>query len=911
MIITSGLTNQASASTATEITLGSCATEIGANAFSGCSNLSGFTIPSGVTSIGDSAFKDCSGFIRINVEPETPPTLGTNAFDGSDCNIYVPIGSYEEYISSWSAYDDRITYEGNSYKVSLKNSQREKLILCNNSATITREEVDTKYFSGITETTIGECVTSIGDSAFYSYYDNVRQYGNVTIPSGVTSIGNDAFYNEDLENSSLNGILDIPSSVIKIGSNAFRGNYEIESIYIRRNTPPTLGSSAFTGTNCFIHVPQGKDEIYLNAENWSYYSERIISPDTCYKALFYGNIDSSYRPDLYCNFERVIKCDDNTVLSGINNNYDYRRYTTNVVIGNTVTDLYNSVFESFGNLTSVTFDEGSQLTTIGYGAFSSCRGLTSINIPRGVTSIDTNTFQYNTSLSSVTFDEGSQLSTIGNYAFQHCRGLTNINIPSGVTKIYNYTFDNCISLPIENDIRYAGNCAVKVLNSGLTECSFREGTRILGDNLFGNGYGTVLSSVTFPNSLETIGSEDFSGLEGLTSINIPSSVKYIYDSAFYRCTSLSSVTFNEGSQLTTIGNSAFSSCYGLTNINIPSGVISIGDGAFSNIQNLSSVTINSITPPTIGDYTFEPNSKILTIYVPCQSVQAYREAWPARYAAMIEGIPPCDAPLVAGKLISKYSDGRKYSINSCGNNSYIGTNDTRPSGYDLSAMTSTVIGSCVTSVTNSSYSGCTSLSSVTFNEGSQLETIGINAFSGCSSLSSINIPNSVSTIGTYVFMKTSLTEFELGSGVTSIGVGCLAYTPVSRITVDSNNSTYDSRNNCNAIVNTNENKLIIGCKNTVIDNSIESIAERAFLGCSGLTSLTIPSSVTEIGTYAFTNCSGLTSITVNATTPPALGATAFNNTNTSPIYVPSDSVDAYKAANRWSDLADRIFAIPS
>jgi len=117
---------------------------------------------------------------------------------------------------------------------------------------------------------------------------------------------------------------------------------------------------------------------------------------------------------------------------------------------------------------------------------------------------------------------------------------------------------------------------------------------------------------------------------------------------------------------------------------------------------------------------------------------------------------------------------------------------------------------------------------------------------------------------------------------------------------------YDSRNNCNAIIETAKNKLIAGCQNTVIPNTVTCIGGYTFVSCFGITNLIIPNSVTKIEDYAFYNCSGLTSVTCLARTPPTIGDNCFGlSVNSSRIYqnatlyVPKESVEAYRSANGW------------
>ena len=181
----------------------------------------------------------------------------------------------------------------------------------------------------------------------------------------------------------------------------------------------------------------------------------------------------------------------------------------------------------------------------------------------------------------------------------------------------------------------------------------------------------------------------------------------------------------------------------------------------------------------------------------------------------------------------------------------------------------------VTSIGEFAFGECYSLTSITLPN--SIKSIGDAAFNVCSSLSSIAIPNSVTNIGGWVFEGcSSLSSITIPNSVTSIGNsnfgGCSSLTS---IVVESSNTTYDSRENCNAIIETATNTLIVGCQNTVIPNSVTSVGDRAFQYCRSLTFVTIPNSVTNIGGWAFFGCSSLTSVTIpNSVTN--IGNYAFN-----------------------------------
>ena len=156
------------------------------------------------------------------------------------------------------------------------------------------------------------------------------------------------------------------------------------------------------------------------------------------------------------------------------------------------------------------------------------------------------------------------------------------------------------------------------------------------------------------------------------------------------------------------------------------------------------------------------------------------------------------------------------------------------------------------------------IKTVTIGDG--ITSIGDYAFYSCRGLTELTLPNSVTSIGN-------------PNSVTSIGNsafgGCSG---LEKITVDGGNKRYDSRDNCNSIIETGTNTLIVGCKNSVIPNSVTSIGDGAFRGCSGLTELILPNSVTSIGWYAFQGCTGLTELTLpNSVT--SIGGCAFEGCN--------------------------------
>ena len=181
---------------------------------------------------------------------------------------------------------------------------------------------------------------------------------------------------------------------------------------------------------------------------------------------------------------------------------------------------------------------------------------------------------------------------------------------------------------------------------------------------------------------------------------------------------------------------------------------------------------------------------------------------------------------------------------------------------ECTGLTSITIPDSITIINRETFFGCADLTSVIIPN--TVTKISYAAFSNCSGLTNITIPNSVTIIENYAFSNCSgLTSITIPNGVISIGYYAFGRcSGLTSIRVDENNTVYDSRDNCNAVIEKNTNKLVFGCKNTTIPNNVTSIGESAFSSCSGLTNITIPDSVTSIGNSAFYECTGLTSIMI-------------------------------------------------
>lgn len=815
-------------------------------------------IDNSVNSIGNYAFCKAENLLSIYIFRNTPPIINSNTF-GNTCYTWTDVYVPEEYKQTYqntdywrnfkSISDLSPTVDGIKYNITSPTE-----------AEVTNLGNDEKYSGKITIpesiTCLGKTfnVVAINDAAF----KDCSELHTVSIPNCVARIGRSAFYNCNSLSS-----VNIPEGIEKISYNSFSGCAFLTKVTIPESVKVIEGSSF---ENCSslesINIPKHVTRI----------DERA----------FYGCISIS----------SIDLPDSLTYISGQSFQNCSKLYS--ITIPRTVSNIGNNAFVGCDCLSLVASLNETPPTLASFGSFS--RGIPILLVPRGSKDMYQNNIspdsnrgwkEYIYSSSKVLefdFDEGEFLvlkSSDGGkivYNGQETKGdpivfaVKNGNdIPINIELDDNCEFISCLidGDSIKEFTREANNIfsyTLKADKGHVVDATFAnlfiEESVVVSDNMYykilqgnevelfpsisyfgssdGNRtplYSGYSGSVVIPDSIIIPASlshpqrvyivtginnlafqDGYSGSSStkLTSVVIGNNVTCIPDNAFYRCRLLESVVLPES--LTEIGYHAFFGCESLETIVFPNSLMSIGEGAFQGCEKLGSLTIPASVIKIAGRAFFGCHGLNIIIVESGNPVYDSRQ----NCNALIETktnklLLGCNSSFVPMGVVTINSD----------------------AFYRCSGLTSMVIPNSVSSIGNQAFRYCSGLTALTLPQ--NLTTIDRLAFSGCSNLTEIIIPRSVTSIGEWAFNEcSSLTSINVSDG----------------------NSVYDSRNNCNAIIETTTNTLLFGCQNTIIPEDVIAIEQYAFCGCAGLTTIIIPENVSVIGEYAFYGCNSLTNIII-------------------------------------------------
>ena len=406
---------------------------------------------------------------------------------------------------------------------------------------------------------------------------------------------------------------------------------------------------------------------------------------------------------------------------------------------------------------------------------------------------------------------------------------------------------------IPDDVYYNGeNYSVRQISSGafnycnITSVRLPGGLEEIGRNAFWQCWS--LHSIELPWSLQVIGESAFYNIP-LESITIPGSVRVIGKRAFADCTLLTSVNLNAG--IEEIGEEAFAGCSKLTSVFIPYSVKTIGAVAFP-YSSIESLRVDGSNSKFDSRYNCNGiiESATATLVCACKNTQ----------------IPSSVSRL--GDYLYRGADFEEFSIpnsvtslgtgvfKNCGNLKSVSipasVSELSPELFQGCAFTEFDVSESIHKIGANAFRDNKSLTRVAFPEG--LTEIGGSAFTGCEVLSEANLPSTLTTLGEYAFSRTAITSAVIPAATVEIGKSPYAYCyKLKSLAVEEGNAKYDSRDNCNGIVETEMNALYVGTSASVIPPSVTTLKGECFTGVE-MAYLEVPETVTSLEYNVFTNC---------------------------------------------------------
>lgn len=833
------------------------------------SEIKTLTIGNKVTTIGKGCFQ--SSTIKEQATIENSGEISEYAFYKATGNFNAEIksnGVLPNYCFSNTTMKnviigEQVTLLGENC---FSNSTLNSVTIGNNVSVIETNCFKSTSFSSIL---IGSGVHTIKNSAF----EGAKKFTTIILPNNVTTLGSSCF-----QNCTSMQQITLSRGLSEISESTFSGCTNLNSLFV----PNTINKiNDFVFNNCsalktlvFEDKPEGVYTLYVGGTT----SSKTPLFSTCGLDSVYlgGRLSYATTSPTYSPFR------GNTTLRAI-------KFTDKEI------KIYAKEFENCTNLQNVWM--GANIDDIGQYAFSGCTALERITISPKVLQLGQYSFSGCTALKKV---ELANVETIQNNTFQSCTSLSEIVIPSSTTNINNQAFRNCVSLKnlIIKDRTAKLNLGIN--SKGSTTNSYKgitgAGTPLFSDCPLDSVY--IGGPIYYSQTLES-GYSPFFYNESLRSVFITNKEKTVYTNEFYNCLGLQRIKLGDG--VTNIKEYGFQSCIGLLYFEFASSLQNIGKDAFSDCTNIRTIISHSSTPPTLGDQALEDiNFWECKLYVPEGSEAAYQEAdqWKNFF---ITTMKMAESISLNTNNLTLYEVGETSTLVATIEPEDVWDNSVSWSSSNISVATVDQSG-VVKAVAN----GTTTITAKT-NDGTNLTAICEVTVSGSpniefvdSAVKAICVANwdtngdgelseaeasRVTDLGK-VFENTEITSFNelvyftgitkmssfsncsnltaitIPKGVVEISSSSFNYCyALEDIVVESGNPKYDSRNNCNAIIETSTNRLIVGGNKTLIPNGVTEIWQGAFADRSGLTSLNIPESVTKIQDSAFTRCISLTSIT--------------------------------------------------
>lgn len=385
-----------------------------------------------------------------------------------------------------------------------------------------------------------------------------------------------------------------------------------------------------------------------------------------------------------------------------------------------------------------------------------------------------------------------------------------------------------------------------------------------------------------------------------------------------------------------LGKNSFEDCTA-TIVNLPATIEKIEDYAFKNATKVVTINLNAPTPPTRGSDILNGATNAV-ILVPQATLETYKSNWNALANRLSyigdnswnnkvsKNAAGDGVSYVSSSSSSKYRyqdteltyttlSNYEIAVYSSINSAYkdlvipgeiryyfdeMPVNHIYDNAFKNSKYKTITLPSSIKGIGNTAFQACSNLESITIPEG--VTAVSYGMCYECPVLKTVNLPSTLTTIDEFAFQSCPKLDITIPASVTSIGKNAFANcVAIRKVDVPEGVTVIHEQTfmNCTEL-------------NTVtIPSALTSIEQQAFAGCTSLFSIDLPATLTTLGKQAFYGCKGLETVICRAVTPPSIGSDTFNFANSSAcvIYVPAASVDAYKQAPNWRNLANRIQAI--